>query len=382
MFMSRCLRHLLALLLILFWLLSVPPTVWGQNTEAVLEFSPSTLQVAAGQTIDVAIEVKEVVGLYGFDVTVSFDPAIVEVVDFDPALEGDQVALGLFLDPGFVIFNQARNDLGQLRLVMTQLNPSEAKSGRGNLMVIRFRARQAGETPLLLVAGELAQRDGTSFVPQLIDGQLAVTSASAPQQSPTPIPAQLAGTPLPTTAPDLLPAAPQATPTAATPIGATPIGATPQAAETATPVATDQAALAAGTTAPLNASSPTPAVPASAISTGTGADAAANVEFTEAAATAVPAEIAASISGTTPEVVAASLMVEEATAVAADSATAVAVIGSGVAGDNGKDTPGSPQNSGQISLLQVIFSAISLFLLIVLIFFFLSRKRQSKPYNR
>ncbi|MBK8986882.1 MAG: hypothetical protein IPM39_12540 [Chloroflexi bacterium] len=373
--MSRCIRHPLTLLLILFWLLAAPPSVWGQNTEAVLQFSPSTLQVATGQTIDVAVEIKDVTGLYGFDVTVSYDPAIVEVVDFDPALEGDQVALGLFLDPGFVIFNQARNDLGQLRLVMTQLNPSEGKSGSGNLMVIRFRARQAGETPLLLVAGELAQRDGTSFVPQLIDGQLAVISAAPPPQTPTPIPAQLAGTPLPTTAPDLLPAAPQATPTAVTPPGAT-----PQATATATPAVTQQAALATVTTAPLSANSPTPEAPASAVATGAdGAVNTAEVESTAAAATAVPTETATPIADTTPEAVAALSLAEGATAVAKGPAAAVAVIGSGVGSDNGADTPDSAQNSGQIPLSQVFFSAISLLLIIVLVFSFLSRKRQAQP---
>ena len=135
--MSRCYKQLLlGIALFLFLILAAPLPVWSQNTAVVLQVAPSTAEIGVDEIIDVAVEVRDVSGLYGFDITVGYDPAVVEVVDFDPDLEGIQVALGLFLDPGFVIFNQADNSLGQLRLVMTQLNPSEAKSGTGNLLVI------------------------------------------------------------------------------------------------------------------------------------------------------------------------------------------------------------------------------------------------------
>jgi hypothetical protein len=225
------------LLLILSWLAGAAPPVHGQNADVVLQFAPSSLQVAVGETIDVAVAVENVTGLYGFDIAVGFDPAVVEVVDFDPDLEGIQVALGLFLDPGFVIFNQASNELGQLRLVMTQLNPSEAKSGTGNLLVIRFRSLRAGATPLLLLEGQLARRDGGAILAERVNGELAVISSAVSLPSPSPIPSQLAGTPMPTMTPT-------ATPTPR-PIGAA--TATPPPAPTVSPtvVATTNATMTA-----------------------------------------------------------------------------------------------------------------------------------------
>jgi hypothetical protein len=188
---------MVVIILNLLWEQLPPPLLWGQNTDATLRLTPPTLEVAAGQTVDIAVTVDNVSGLYGFDITVSYDPAIAQVVDLDPNLDGIQLALGLFLDPGFVIFNQADNNLGQLRLAMTQLDSSTARNGSGNLIIIRFQALQTGNTPLLLT-GQLAQWNGDTIFPLLVNGQLSVTTT--PQEQPivfTPIPSQIAGTPLP-----------------------------------------------------------------------------------------------------------------------------------------------------------------------------------------
>ena len=67
--------------------------------------------------------------LIRLDLALTFDPNVVEVVDADPNQAGVQAALGTFLDSGFVVLNAADNVTGTLRFAMTQLNPSQPKSG-------------------------------------------------------------------------------------------------------------------------------------------------------------------------------------------------------------------------------------------------------------
>jgi hypothetical protein len=115
---------------------------------------------------------------------------VVEVVDADPGQAGVQMALGTFLDSGFVVLNAADNVTGTVRFAMTQLNPSLPKSGTGALIVIRLRGKQvSGGTPLTLTHAQLAKRDGTALSTNLISGQVSVVAAGTAPTG-TPIPTQ------------------------------------------------------------------------------------------------------------------------------------------------------------------------------------------------
>ncbi len=202
-------------------------------TPAVVRVAPASVEVAAGQTVDVAVEVVDVQDLYGADVALAFDPAVVEVVDADPTLDGIQVGHGLFLDPGFVLYNLADNQAGTARMAITQMNPSLPKSGTGALIVVTLRGKQAGaSTPLTLTRSQLARRDGVEIPSAPASGQLEVVPDTTPGPTNTPIPTQGAGTPLPTRTPR-----PTAEPTAVPPT-ATDLPPTDLPTGTPTPTAT------------------------------------------------------------------------------------------------------------------------------------------------
>jgi len=356
------------------WITIKPSLVWSQNEDVTLRFSPARPQLAVGETIETAVEVSSVSDLYGFDITISYDPNIVEVVDFDPDLDGIQVALGLFLDPGFVIFNQADNDLGQLRLVMTQLNPSESKSGTGNLMVVRFRARQTGETPLLLVAGQLAQRDGTSFFPELQSDQLTVVTTSASLPTAVSIPTRLAGTPLPTATPELLaaPLLPAVTPSAT------------MQPPTSTSQPTVEAVVALDHT-----STPAPAVPTPAAKKGSTAGGENNLgPGGETPITAVGNATGGNQTDSaidvpeTPTMAVAAL--ERPTETAVHNETAVSVVGSSVSEVDMSDKENvynGPEPIGQSSWIKVSLITLGLVLASVFFLVFWSRKNRSQSLD-
>lgn len=168
--------------------LGMPLAHAAAQTAAVVAVAPADFELGAGMTADLAIEVRDVQDLYGIDITVLFDPAVVEVVDANPSLAGDQVSLGVFLEGGMAVINQADNAAGSVHFVMTQLNPAEPKSGSGNLLVIRFRGKQPGTSPVTLVDAQLATRDGESIDSSRQDGQIRVAAqVSGPTATPIPV---------------------------------------------------------------------------------------------------------------------------------------------------------------------------------------------------
>lgn len=184
-------------LLILFGFIN--PGLAQTSSQVILSVQPEQSELALAETIDIAIDVQQVTDLYGVDLLLEFDAQAMQVVDMDPDLDGVQVQLGTFLDPGFVIVNIADNGLGRLRFAMTQLNPSQPKSGSGTLMVVRFEGKAIKEnTPVSLLSGKLASPNGTYIeVGSMEDGLISVV-AEIQGPTNTPIPAQPAGTPLPT----------------------------------------------------------------------------------------------------------------------------------------------------------------------------------------
>ncbi|MBN2551068.1 MAG: hypothetical protein JXB15_18040 [Anaerolineales bacterium] len=231
---------------------------YAQSTPVTVRVSPATILVALNQSVDLAIEVVNVQAMYGFDIQLTFDPAVVEVVDANPDLDGVQIALGAFMDPGFAIINRADNTAGTLQFVMTQLNPSEAKTGTGNLVVVKFKGKQSGKTsPVTLVKVDIAQRDGTKLPTALVSGQISVV-ASPPGPTNTNVPTQGPGTPMPTltnTSPPPNTAAPTNTRPPATP---RPTNTRSAAQPTATRTTSNQPAVSTATLEQAPGSTPEP----------------------------------------------------------------------------------------------------------------------------
>jgi hypothetical protein len=301
--------------------------VWpvsAQTAPVIVRVSPASVQVAAGETVDIAVEAFEVQNLYAFDVTLAFDPQVVEAVDVDPGQPGIQVAQGLFLDPGFAVINAADNAAGSVHFVMTQLNPSEPKSGTGALIVVKLRGKKAGSSSALTVQNQvLARRDGSTVASSTATGQVEVVSGTAPPS--TPMPTQGAGTPMALATPEPTTVQPTAAPATATsgPVPTAVPSATAIAAPSATPV-TVASPVATATVAPsrtpLPAVSPTaasrPSLTAVVASATREPSATVAVQVPSPGAQPSPASAAPGGTGSAPGLLVAGLMVAGAAAVA------------------------------------------------------------------
>jgi len=164
-------------------------------------------EVLPDSHIEVPIEIRNVQDLYAIDIEIQFDPDVLLCEDAVPGTEGVQPALGTFLDAGLALFNEVDNTTGVVRFAMTQVNPSEPKSGDGAILVLYFRrSLEEGESNLIISNVELSDRGGQAIPAAGVNGRVVVTSGadvteatSIPVQDPThmiPIPTlELTSTP-------------------------------------------------------------------------------------------------------------------------------------------------------------------------------------------
>lgn len=152
------------------------------------------MEIRPGVRVEIPINIENVVDLYGIDIELKFDPAFWEFEDADPRREGIQPALGTFLDPGMTLYNEIYPEEGLVRLVLSQINPSEAKSGSGTILVLYAKALKTGKTKIEVQKVELATRDGLGIDVEGVDGEIViktqapvVTATSIPVIDPTEI---------------------------------------------------------------------------------------------------------------------------------------------------------------------------------------------------
>ena len=145
------------------------------------------LTAASATLVEVPIQVADVTGLYAVDLELTFDPSVVTAEDADPASPGVQLGIGSFLDAGLVLYNEVDNQQGIARFVMTQVNPSEPKSGSGVLVVLYLKGVQVGKSALLITNVQLADRTGVEIPSSGVNSTLTV-AATAPTIRATAIP--------------------------------------------------------------------------------------------------------------------------------------------------------------------------------------------------
>lgn len=116
---------------------------------ASLNFEPSTVSVKVGETV----EVKVLLDLASFASTtyqakISFDPAIVEVVDADANTRGTQIGTGLYAT---YPVNEVDAAKGVISLLGFSMNRGEEVTGTGTLLTLTLKGKAAGASMLSFV---------------------------------------------------------------------------------------------------------------------------------------------------------------------------------------------------------------------------------------
>ena len=154
---------------LLVTILCVPAAALAEDTTSLLLQGPPERRLFyVNESFTVELQIKGGLDVYGVEGHLTFDPAILEVVDMDAKTDGTQVKAGSFIDPAtdevFVLQNQADNVQGTIDYALALRNPAPAVSGDGLLMSITFRPKMGGETNItiadsLLVSSEVTKID-------------------------------------------------------------------------------------------------------------------------------------------------------------------------------------------------------------------------------
>ena len=166
--------HKMFIVILLAALLLIPSrSIFAQSATSVPVGIFAEQTISPDTRVEIPIEVKNVNGLYALDIAFEFDPAILQAEDVDPVAPGVQMALGNFLDPGMVLYNTIDNEKGTAHFVMTQVNPSEPKTGNGILLVVYFKAVKQGKSALTLTNAQLSTRDGLEIATSITNSSMA-----------------------------------------------------------------------------------------------------------------------------------------------------------------------------------------------------------------
>jgi hypothetical protein len=114
------------------------------------------LELAPGDEGTLDVRVEDVAQLAGAELHLTFDSAVLEVVDADSSVEGVQIAHGDFLSPDFVVQNIVEPGTGRVDYAIACMPLDKAVSGGGVLARVTFRALAKGETQVAVRSALLA----------------------------------------------------------------------------------------------------------------------------------------------------------------------------------------------------------------------------------
>jgi hypothetical protein len=175
---------------LIMWLAS--PIVVRAADGGHLRLAASDTTPAVGQVITVDVLVEGAPSIYGADVSITFDPAILEVVDADANANGIQLTPGSFIDvtKSFVLQQAADNEKGTVDYALALLNPAPEVNGNGALVRVAFRAKAEGRTEISIGEGMYGTRTGETITPSTDRIEIKVSIAGEADISPLTAPIQ------------------------------------------------------------------------------------------------------------------------------------------------------------------------------------------------
>lgn len=178
-------RYWLVPILVLTMLFLKLPTAGSAQSTLVL-LSPTDTEVDVGDTTTVNIRIENVSGLYGAEVHLSFDPALLEVEDADDDMAGVQIQTGSFLSPDFTAQNRVDLTAGTIDFSIAQMGTG-AVSGSGTLATITFKGKASGTSNINFSNVILSNQGGGEISAGTQNGSVTVQDDS-PTPTETPVP--------------------------------------------------------------------------------------------------------------------------------------------------------------------------------------------------
>lgn len=176
---APCSRRWIGLVALVSTLFSLP-VILGSADGAIVSLSPASSQVNVQATTTVNIRVASVTSLYGAEVHLTFNPALLEVVDSDAGTAGVQIQPGTFLSADFTAQNVVDQAAGKIDFAVAQMPPNQPVSGDGVLATITFKGQADGTSNVDFVSIILSDRDGMAIGAGTQGGSVTVGAGGTP----------------------------------------------------------------------------------------------------------------------------------------------------------------------------------------------------------
>ncbi|MEN6528419.1 MAG: cohesin domain-containing protein [Anaerolineaceae bacterium] len=171
-------RKLIALLGVfaVFLLILAPATGVSAQEVTELRIRPESTSATIGEEIVLSVDVLRGVNLSGYDLTIAYDPAVLELVSWAHGAYFSNLAM-------------MKTDLqpGSIRLAAVQIG-KPGVSGDGTLLVLTFRAAHTGSTTVGCTLVDLATAEGTRVIPAISDAVVTVNPLPTETLTPTATP--------------------------------------------------------------------------------------------------------------------------------------------------------------------------------------------------
>jgi hypothetical protein len=140
-------------------------------------------------TVDVMVD--NATDLYGLEIHLKYDPAVLEIQDSKIDQEGVQVESGALLpvNQGFVVANQANQAAGMILYALTLLNPAPAVTGSGPVARLSFKLLQNTPTTLTIEQATLVAVNLQTIPAETVPLTIGDAAQTAQAGSSTPAPA-------------------------------------------------------------------------------------------------------------------------------------------------------------------------------------------------
>jgi len=152
------------------------------------EFVPSSLELEAGEVATVELMVYDAVRMFGYQLRLGFDPAVIEMVDMDPLREGINVEPGDLIQADYVPQNACDNVAGTVIMAVTQIGGA-SRSGDGRLLTMMVRGKGEGQTTIRFEDVSLVDDTAFDIPTQVVEPRFVVTSSLSQEPTATGTPA-------------------------------------------------------------------------------------------------------------------------------------------------------------------------------------------------
>lgn len=142
---------------------------------ARLRIDPLSLVIKPGAQSSLSIVFDHVDQLYGLEVHLSFDPAVIQVLDANVSTEGVQVSPASWLKDAFIAVNTVDNSQGVIDFAAMLPHPAQPVSGQKTVLSLHVQGAAEGSTRLSITDAILVNQGGMMIPVEIQSGSVSVS---------------------------------------------------------------------------------------------------------------------------------------------------------------------------------------------------------------